>query len=424
MCGLFAVIPTMAVSAEFAQKLRFLIRTLARENDTRGGHSWGLWSYDYEPFRGLGKIGESMEDLVQFTDTCWKPKKNGWIAGHTRFGTHGARSVENSHPFVHGDLTLAHNGIVQVKMEDEEVKAHPVDSGQLCIAISKFGMEEALKNTSGMCGLLFSDAYRRLYAYRSDQVLHVAKCPWGYAISSDARHLRLSLEFCGFFDNEITEFTESTVLAPWYEDFVPFEVKTKGRTTYTTYGTTYGGGCGAGQNGYRWWEREDEYGYKGYVPPVKGATGKASSLTSDYEIKLANGIIKTVAKGEKAGTLDVDLDAIVESMSDKDLHDAVVAMSERELKDAPPLDSIEREDLAFNALLAEVDTDRVTEYTKGDETILFDPNGGCDNCGMPCDDTGGFFFDQEFPSEPLSFCHDCLEDLKIQGYHSHSNMNN
>ena len=416
MCGLFAVIPTTSISADLALKLRFLIRTLAVQNDSRGGHSWGMWTPAYLPYKGLGRMSDNLDSLTYFSD-LWKPKKGDWIAGHTRFGTHGARTAENSHPYVHGSLTLAHNGVVSVKVDDAEVKAHPVDSGQLCIAISKYGMEEALKNTTGQMGLLFSDANRKLFAYRSDQVLHFAACEWGYAVSSDKNHLRFSMDFCGFQDATIADFTESMVSAPWYEDFEPFKVKTGGLTKYTApaWNSGYYGGA-------RGWEGDDDYSgyptstgariYKdgGWQTVPAGSAksnsipGKTTGPVSDYEIKLANGIIKTVAGAEKGGTLSrAELDGVLDAMDRGEVPAQADLDKMGLVTPLKVMDQFKKEPL------------RLFTDPNGKE-YTFDPSASCDNCEAACDEDGGFFFDQEVPNIPLCFCKKCLEDLKIRGF--------
>jgi len=376
MCGLFAVVPTIPVSEVLATKLRFLFRLLAKENDRRGGHSWGVWSHDFQPFKGLGNASDDLEALVMFTE-CWKPKRLGWIAGHTRYGTHGAKTVENSHPFQHGNLTLAHNGIVTVNVDDDEVQAHVVDSGQLCIAISKFGMEEALGKTNGMIGLLFNDAETNKFcAYRADQILHMAKCPWGYAISSDKNHLKDALDFAGFFDAEISAFNEFEVSAPWYEGFQPTTIKSGGLISRkaSTYDWT----------AYR--ESSTGFGFGGY----KSNTDYASSVYRNGKwvpedktplpfAQEYRDAVKLV-KGNQESLESQDLDALEKGHS-HGLHGAL------------------HEFIADNGV--------VTYYHE---------DGPCDNCGSFLDAEGGFYFDAELPQLPLSFCSACLEDMHEDGF--------
>ena len=417
MCGLFAIVPVMPVSAEFAQRLRFLFKALAKSNDSRGGHSWGMWSYDWEPYKGLGSIGDDPEALCLFTD-LWKPKRLGWIAGHTRFGTHGGRTVNNSHPFTHGKLTLAHNGVVTVNIKDAEVQAHVVDSGQLCIGISKYGLEAAIGKTSGMIGLLFSNNQtRQFYAYRSDQVLHIAKCPWGYAISSDKKHLKDSLEFCGFFDAEISSLEENMVSAPWYETFVPFEVKSAGRPTYSY------------QSNYDWRSYQDKSGY-GTYQGKGGSTskwdksktvwkdGRWQSTEEAYGTKASNvaPLVSNAAEKAAAGITRPEATAPIHPEAEKKASDT----QELPTVAAEFLDRLEAEEVG------EVEVKTTGKHGalhsfRGKNGIvrLYSANGPCDNCGGTLDEEGGFFFDQELPDMPLEFCSECLEDMQIQGYQNH-----
>lgn len=376
MCGLFAVIPTIPVTEALATKLRMLYRLLANQNDSRGGHSWGMWSYDYTPAKGLGKITDDLKELCEYTD-LWKPKKHGWIAGHTRYGTHGAKSVENSHPFQHENLTLAHNGVVTVDLDDKEVQAHVVDSGQLCIAISKFGMEKALGATTGMIGLLFNlESDNRLMAYRADQMLHFAVCPWGYAISSDKDHLKKALDFSGFFDAEIAPFTEYEVSAPWYEDFKPYTVKSGGVVS-KKYASS---GFGWGRDDYDW----QSYRSQAHTPSLmnrdlgtqvyrEGKWQSATETPLPYAREYKNAI--KLVKGTS------DVPEALEELEPYGVHGALH-----------------------------------THTTRAGVINIYTTQGNCDNCGGELDQDGGFYFDPELPDLPLSFCADCLEDMEIEGF--------
>ena len=77
--------------------------------DNRGGHSWGYWADNLPITKGMGKISE------EHPAVNWAGSKR--VIAHCRWATHGEKKVENSHPFVQGDVIGAHNGVI-VNHED------------------------------------------------------------------------------------------------------------------------------------------------------------------------------------------------------------------------------------------------------------------------------------------------------------------
>lgn len=82
------------------------IAIMAKHMDERGGHSWGCMD-GTQTIHGLGSIN------LGLTLTNKMPMQ---FALHTRYGTTGARVVENSHPFTlqgsKGEVVGMHNGII------------------------------------------------------------------------------------------------------------------------------------------------------------------------------------------------------------------------------------------------------------------------------------------------------------------------
>jgi len=123
--------------------------------------------------------------------------------GHTRWATHGEPSVQNAHPHVSNDKSIAvvHNGIIENYMElkekmlkrgatfvsetDTEVVAHMLHyyyTGDPLEAITKVMMRV---RGSYALGILFQDRPGEIYAVRKDSPLIVGHSADGNYIASD-----------------------------------------------------------------------------------------------------------------------------------------------------------------------------------------------------------------------------------------------
>ena len=211
MCGLFGVIPT---ASNYTRKLRQLFRELAKANDKRGGHSWGLWGKDQPAVRGLGQVSKEGDYVLTRVAKYWPVLPGQWLAGHTRYGTHGSITVENAHPYDFDRFMLAHNGVVHV--DGFYAKDHPVDSGRIGLSIKKHGFKDGMLKVHGSCGLILSKD-GLLWIYRHHQVLHVANGPWGWAFSSTRWHLMDALREAGLVYHCIKEVEEDVFTSPWTE---------------------------------------------------------------------------------------------------------------------------------------------------------------------------------------------------------------
>lgn len=221
MCGVFGVVSNTNDQVQI-QKMKTAFVLLGIYNDSRGSHSWGMWSRYFESWRGLGYFKNSPERAGTYM-RAWGGEVGDYICGHTRFGTHGEKSVDNAHPFDVRHITLAHNGVVNVDSDNNEVLMHPVDSGQLATLISLVGVKKAVAETSGSMTLVWSDNQHNkdLFLYRHNQVLSIAMGPWGWAFSSCKDHLEHALAFAGLPVHSIMTPEEDQVICPWNEAWVP-----------------------------------------------------------------------------------------------------------------------------------------------------------------------------------------------------------
>lgn len=101
MCGIFGYNFKEGTISEGRRAI--LGNNLARLNDKRGGHSWGVCSID-------GQSTDINKGLGDMADHAWHLADAKFVMAHTRYATIGAKTVENAHPFEIGNIIGAHNG--------------------------------------------------------------------------------------------------------------------------------------------------------------------------------------------------------------------------------------------------------------------------------------------------------------------------
>lgn len=172
MCGIVLA----GCAKTLAQTEVALFEKLVYHDTIRGSHSTGVFAgYKFETgnkeqYVIYGKTAQTGPDFLE--SKTWKSVKTQdyasatntvlkrspyFLVGHNRYATMGAKTSQNAHPFVSGDVTLVHNGTLTNQSLLPDHTKFEVDSANICHAINKQGIEETLKQLDGAFTLVWYD---------------------------------------------------------------------------------------------------------------------------------------------------------------------------------------------------------------------------------------------------------------------------
>lgn len=148
MCGLVGIIKktTSKKEVDIFSKMLFL-------DTIRGFDSTGV-SYTDKNKHYVYKNTMAGVDFVrtkEFSSLITPGSK--YFLGHNRAATRGAVKEENAHPFVHGNIILAHNGTLTSQMDLPQ--RFDVDSEAICYALSVQDEIETISSLDGAYALTY-----------------------------------------------------------------------------------------------------------------------------------------------------------------------------------------------------------------------------------------------------------------------------
>jgi len=276
---------------------------LLADNDSRGGHSTGMFVN--------GKIYKTLEESMNILPMLESNDTGSVLIGHTRYGTHGANTTDNAHPFQHKSIIGAHNGVLDNYEEVGKkfnIKKTTVDSEMIIKILGETKDHKNLGLFGGTKAVLFTASDNKLYVYRHNNPLFYLVKEEGVYFSS----LKEGLENISYKDEKVKECKKDKLFV-WENGELINTINIKHKpipaikvinTNWQSYG-----------------------GYNNYVTPSHSRSYDHLDIASDWDTGEEEDYERAQELAEIAAKLmDIDIHSDLDADSKKTIRDAIEAL--------------------------------------------------------------------------------------------------